>query len=55
MSDPFPRPDRLLDRAVRAKLDADARAAAADRLLAGLWARLDADPVTPALRSRRGS
>jgi hypothetical protein len=53
MSDPFPRPDRPLDRAIRARLDADARAAVADRLLARVRARLDADAVTSAGRNRR--
>jgi hypothetical protein len=53
MSDPFPRPDRPLDRAVRSKLDAAAQATNADRLLAGVRARLDADAVIPARRSRR--
>jgi len=53
MTDPFPNPDRPLERAVRAKLDADARDADPERVLAGVRQRLEADTVSPARRSRR--
>jgi hypothetical protein len=53
MTDPFPNPDRSLDRAVRAKLDADARNADPETVLAGVRQRLEADTVSPGRRSRR--
>src|SRR5262249_29424375 len=53
MTDPFPNPDRPIDRSVRAKLDADARDADPERVLAGVRRRLAADTVSPVRRTRR--
>jgi hypothetical protein len=53
MNDLFPYPEPPLDRAVRAKLDADAQGVQTERLLVGLRQRLAADAVVPARRRRR--
>lgn len=53
MSDPFPHPERPIDRAVRASLDAEADGVDTDRLLGELHRRLATDPVSPRSRRRR--
>jgi hypothetical protein len=53
MDNSFPKPERPLDRAVRAKLDADFRTVDADRMLDNVRQRLAADAVAPSRRRRR--
>jgi hypothetical protein len=53
MNDPFPYPETPLDRAVRARLDAEAQGVKTEQLLAGVRQRLAADSVVPARGRRR--
>lgn len=53
MKDPFPTPDRALDKAVRAHLDVEANLADTGRLLDGVDQRLAGDTIDPVRRRRR--
>ncbi len=53
MNDPFPYPERALDRAVRARLDTDAQAANTGHILSEIQGQLLADAARPPRRTRR--
>ena len=53
MSDPFPHPERPIDRIVRARLDAAGENVDADKLLDALHQRLAEDSLSPTRRRRR--
>lgn len=53
MNNVFPYPEPPLDRAVRARLDAEAGGLETERLLAGVRQRLAADAIVPGRRRRR--